>query len=318
MVTALSVFSCSTELSAKRRLSCSPWRVAKCSTLVSSGAATCAMGLTFHHKIKQRLNTPTAVIVAAAVSQRREDTPLVAAITLGQRGWIGLSSAARARARTVSREYSGSVPAWRRSRAITDTPRNSSTWTGEAFSQAASATESRASSGPSSFATNQSAACLAIAARTFSSLEIMDSTQPRHAAPTMIQRLRHVLLRHLRGHPEVDRDLPVGEFMREAQDYRGAAFRTELLQHDAEPRDPFRRIKVPVERGQRLELLVRRSLVDVNAARLPTIEHRMLLHEIIGHRVEVVDGIADRLLVADPQHPYEHLLRQVLCIGLAP
>src|SRR2546421_3607822 len=30
------------------------------------------------------------------------------------------------------------------------------------------------------------------------------STQPRHAASTMTERLRHVLLRHLRGHPEVD------------------------------------------------------------------------------------------------------------------
>src|SRR2546425_3759809 len=107
---------------------------------------------------------------------------------------------------------------------------------------------------------------------------IMESTQPRHAASTMTERLRHVLLRHLRGHPEVDGDLPVGEFVREAQDHRGAAFRTELLQHDPEPGDPLPRIEVPIERGQRLELLVRWSLVDVDAARLPTVEHRVLLH----------------------------------------
>ena len=42
------------------------------------------------------------------------------------------------------------------------------------------------------------------------------------------------------------------------------------------------------------------------------------LHEIIGDRVEVVDRIADRLLVADAQHPYVHLLRQIRGIGLAP
>src|SRR5580658_10217197 len=210
------------------------------------------------------------------------------------------------------------MPASRRSRAITDTPRNSSTWTGEAFSQRVKAAESRASSGPSSFATSHWAACSAIAARTFSSLEVMDSAQPHHAASTMTQRLRHVLLRHLRGHPKVDRDLPVGELMREAQDHRGAAFRTQLLQHDPEPCNPLQRIEVPVECGQRLELLVRRSLIDVDAARLPPIEHRVFLYEIVGHCVEVQHGIADRILVADAQHPYVHLLRQVRSIGLAP
>src|SRR4029077_4137738 len=167
------------------------------------------------------------------------------------------------------------------------------------------------------FPPRQSAACSAIAARTCSSLEIMDSTQPRHAALTVTQSLRHVLLGHLWGHPEVDCDLPVGQFMREAQDHSGTAFRTKLLQHDVEPRDPLLRIELAVERGQRLELLLRRSLVDVNAARLATLEHRMLLHEIVGDRVEVVGGIANRLLVADAQHPYIYLLRQVRCIGLA-
>src|ERR1035438_9375298 len=46
-------------------------------------------------------------------------------------------------------------------------------------------------------------------------------------------------------------------------------------------------------------------------------ERRMLLHEIVGYRVEVVDGITDRRLIADSQHPYVHLLRQVRCIGFA-
>jgi hypothetical protein len=36
----------------------------------------------------------------------------------------------------------------------------------------------------------------------------------------------------------------------------------------------------------------------------------------VGHEME--DGIANRLLVADPQHPHVHLLRQVRCIGLPP
>jgi hypothetical protein len=44
----------------------------------------------------------------------------------------------------------------------------------------------------------------------------------------------------------------------------------------------------------------------------------VLLHEIVGHGIEVVDGIADRPLVADPEHPYVHLLRQIRCIGLGP
>src|SRR5271154_3962968 len=162
-------------------------------------------------------------------------------------------------------------------------------WTGEVLSHAARAAESRASSGPSSFATNHSLACSAITARTFSSLESIDSTQPRHAASTMTQRLRHVLLRHLRGHPEVHRDRPVGKSLREAQFHRGTALRAKLLQYDPEPGNPLRRVEIPSELMQRLELLVHRSLVDVDAARLSTLEHRMFLHQIVGHRVEVVD-----------------------------
>jgi len=106
--------------------------------------------------------------------------------------------------------------------------------------------------------------------------------------------------------------------MCKAQHHGGAGFRTQLLQHDPEPRDPPRNIEVPVERGQRFELLLRRSLVEVDAARLPPIEHRMFLYEIVGHRVEVQHRIADRILVADAQHPYVHLLRQVRSIGFAP
>src|ERR1700724_3191754 len=101
-----------------------------------TGADMGAVGLAFHHENKPRLSAPSPAIVTAAVSQPREDTFLTGAIARCQRGWTGESSSARARARTVSRVYSGSVPAARRSRVITDTPRNSSTWTGEAFSQA--------------------------------------------------------------------------------------------------------------------------------------------------------------------------------------
>src|SRR3984957_10189495 len=294
MVTALSVLRGSTELSAKRRLSCSPCRVSRCSAVIPSGADECSMGcLSFHVKSKPRLNTTHAAIATAAGSQRPEVLPLTASITRGQRGRTGGASAARARARIASRENSESVRASLRSRAIVDTARNSSMWTGEVLSHCARAAASCASNGPSSFATNHSPACSAIAARTFSSLEIIDSTQPRHAASTMTQPLRHVLFRHLRGHPKVRRDRPVGEFMREAQLHRGAAFRSQLLQHDPEPRDTLCRIEVPVECGQRLEFLVRRSRADVDAARLPPIEHRVLLHQIVGHRVEIVDGIAD-------------------------
>jgi len=105
--------------------------------------------------------------------------------------------------------------------------------------------------------------------------------------------------------------------MREAQLHGGAAFRAKLLQHDPEPREPLRRIEIAIKCRQRLELLVCRRLVDVYAARLPLIEHRMLLHQIVGHRVEIVDRIADRRLIADPQHPHVHLLRQIRRIGLA-
>ena len=112
------------------------------------GAGTGPTGRTLHNEGKPRLNTATAARVTAAVSHRREETPVTGAITRGQRGRTGVSSSARARARTVSREYSGSVRASRRSRAITETRRNSSTWTGEAFSHAARAADSRASSGP--------------------------------------------------------------------------------------------------------------------------------------------------------------------------
>jgi hypothetical protein len=63
---------------------------------------------------------------------------------------------------------------------------------------------------------------------------------------------------------------------------------------------------------------VGRRLIDVHTVRLSMFERRMLLHEIVGYRVEVVDGITDRRLVGDSQHPYVHLLRQVRRIGFAP
>jgi hypothetical protein len=90
--------------------------------------------------------------------------------------------------------------------------------------------------------------------------------------------------------------------MREPQLHRGAPFWAELLQHDPEPGDPLARIEVPVELWQGFELLMRGSLVDVDAVRLPTVACRMLFHEIVGHRVEVVDGIADRQMVSAQPH----------------
>ena len=41
----------------------------------------------------------------------------------------------------------------------------------------------------------------------------------------------------------------------------------------------------------------------------------MLLDEIVGHRIEVVDRLADRLLISHPQHPHVNLLRQIRRIG---
>ena len=48
-------------------------------------------------------------------------------------------------------------------------------------------------------------------------------------------------------------DLPIGQVMGEAQLHRCATFGTQLLQYDAEPQDPLRRIQASVERRQRLE-----------------------------------------------------------------
>ena len=105
--------------------------------------------------------------------------------------------------------------------------------------------------------------------------------------------------------------------MREAQRHRRLTFRTQLLQHDPEPRDATRGIEVAVERGQRFELLVRGNLVDVHAACPPPVEHCVLLHQVIGDRIDIKDGVADRFRVADPQHSQVHLLYQVLGIGSA-
>jgi hypothetical protein len=134
----------------------------------------------------------------------------------------------------------------------------------------------------------------------------------------MTQRLRDVLLRHLRGHAEVDANLPVRQIMGEAQNYRSAAFGTELLQHYPEPRGPLCSIQIRVECRQGLELLLRRGLIDVDVARLPMFEYRVLLHEIVRDRVEVEDRIADPFMVGDSQHPHVYLLRQVRGVGLAP
>src|SRR5207302_5998378 len=225
MLTALSVFKCRTDLSAKCCVSCSPCRVSKCSAAMPSVAAGRSVDLRFHLKSKPTLSSAHAAIATAAGNQLQKGLPRTVSVSRGQRRWTGSSSSVRARARIASREYCGSVRACLRSRTTADTPRNSSMWTGEVLNQVARAAESRASSDPSSFPTNHSPACSAIAARLFSSLEFTVSTHPRHAAPTMTEPLRHVFLRHLRGHPEVHRDLPKGEFVCEAQLHRGSALR---------------------------------------------------------------------------------------------
>ena len=106
--------------------------------------------------------------------------------------------------------------------------------------------------------------------------------------------------------------------MGESQDHRRATFWGELIQHGPKPRRPLRRVEIHVERGQRLELLLRRRLIDVDAGRLPAFQHCVLLHEIVRDRVEVVDRISNRILVFDPQHAQVNLLRQIRYIGLAP
>ena len=83
----------------------------------------------------------------------------------------------------------------------------------------------------------------------------------------MGERLIHVFSRHLRGDPEVDADFAVRELMREPQDYRSAAFRTQLSQYHLEPSDPLLGVELPLQRGHRLgfELLTGASLVNISA-----------------------------------------------------
>src|ERR1700722_18246676 len=103
----------------------------------------------------------------------------------------------------------------------------------------------------------------------------------------MTERLGHMLLRHLRGYPEMQCNFAVGEFLREAQLHRSAALRPQLPEHDAQPCSALRRVQVAVECGHRLEMGMGRSLVNVDAIREPSPEHRMLLDEIVGDRIEV-------------------------------
>jgi hypothetical protein len=116
----------------------------------------------------------------------------------------------------------------------------------------------------------------------------------------------------------MDPDLPVRELVRETQNYRSAAFRTELLQHYPEPRDSLCRVEVRIECRQGLEQPLLRGIVYVDAACLPMFEHRVLLNEIIRDCVEVKDGIANCPLVLDSQHSHVDLLREVWCVVLAP
>ena len=134
MVTAVSVLRCTTELSARRRrqLLAVPCLKVKCRDAL--GADGCWIGLTFHDQEQAKTQHSARSHRHGGVSQRRGGWTRTVSITRDQRDLTGDSSSALARARIASREYSGSLRASLRSRAIADTPRNSSTWTGENLS----------------------------------------------------------------------------------------------------------------------------------------------------------------------------------------
>jgi hypothetical protein len=129
----------------------------------------------------------------------------------------------------------------------------------------------------------------------------------------MGERLVDIFSRHLGGDSEMGRDLAVGQFMGESQDYRSAAFRTELPQYRLQLSDPLSRVELPLQCGRRLgfEVLARASVFKVPYASLSAVKRPVLLHEVVGNRVEVDSGIADARWVAHPQHAYVHLLCQV-------
>jgi len=62
----------------------------------------------------------------------------------------------------------------------------------------------------------------------------------------MGERLVDIFSRHLGGNSEMGRDLSVGQFMGESQDYRSATFRTELSQYRLQLSDPLSRVELPL------------------------------------------------------------------------
>ena len=106
--------------------------------------------------------------------------------------------------------------------------------------------------------------------------------------------------------------------MREAQHHGGTTFRAQLRQHYPQSRRPLGRVQIPVEVGQRLQLFVIRSLVDVDVGGPPALDYRVFLYEIVRDRIKIRDGLADRLLITDSEHAQIHLLHQVRSVGFAP
>src|ERR1700720_124850 len=94
-----------------------------------------AGGLTLQSRRRARLATATVASATPAVCHWREGLRLRGVLTRDQNDGTMLSSSALARATSASTEDWVSVKASRRSRAIADTRRNSSTWTGEALSK---------------------------------------------------------------------------------------------------------------------------------------------------------------------------------------
>ena len=118
-------------------------------------------------------------------------------------------------------------------------------------------------------------------------LGVMDSTQPRHAALTVTQPLRHVLLGHLRRHPEVD-DLDESSCV---AGYSGAAFGRSCF-NDVEPRD--RAHELTVKRGQHLELLSCEASSKSTPLACRRSSTACSFPRLLARRV-VVDGVANRV-----------------------
>ena len=142
-------------------------------------------------------------------------------------------------------------------------------------------------------------------------MSLIALTQPRQAAPTVNQGLLYVLLRHLPRHSEAFANFCIGEPVRKPQPHRGLHIGPKLHQHCPQPRGTRCRIQVTIEGRQRPQRLVCFNLADIDAARAPVLERGVLLHQIVGDRIEVQNRIAQSTLVAYPQHAHVYLLRQI-------